>query len=173
MIQFTTTIRQFDAQGEKTGWTYIEIPPDIVQQLMPGNKKSFRVKGKLDDHPIKRIALLPMGGGSFIMALNAAMRKHIRKKKGAMLKVQLEVDKTPAKLNKEMVECLKDEPKAFANFNKMPSSHQNYYNSWIESAKTETTRTKRIAMVVTALERGMDFGEMIRAARKEKDELER
>jgi hypothetical protein len=26
MVQFTTTIKQFGKQGEKTGWTYIEIP---------------------------------------------------------------------------------------------------------------------------------------------------
>ncbi|MEJ0102256.1 MAG: DUF1905 domain-containing protein [Bacteroidota bacterium] len=71
MVQYTATILQFAEQGEKTGWTYIEIPADIAQKLKPGNKKSFRVKGKLDNHPIKKVALLPMGGGRFIMPLNA------------------------------------------------------------------------------------------------------
>ena len=32
--------------GEKTGWSYIEIPAAIAQQLKPNYKKSFRVKGK-------------------------------------------------------------------------------------------------------------------------------
>jgi hypothetical protein len=49
--------------------------------LRPGNKKSFRVKGKIDAHPIRGIALLPMGGGRFIMALNAEMRKEMEKGK--------------------------------------------------------------------------------------------
>lgn len=43
-VQFTTTIHKFDKQGEKTGWTYFEIPADLAQKLKPGNKKSFRVK---------------------------------------------------------------------------------------------------------------------------------
>ncbi len=45
MLKFTTTIKKFDKQGEKTGWTYIEIPAAIAQQLNPENRKSFRVKG--------------------------------------------------------------------------------------------------------------------------------
>ena len=83
-VQFTTTIHKFDKQGEKTGWTYIEIPADVAQKMKPGNKKSFRVKGKLDSFNISGIALLPMGGGVFIMALNATMRKGIGKRHGAI-----------------------------------------------------------------------------------------
>jgi hypothetical protein len=171
MIQFTTTILQFAQQGEKTGWTYIEIPADIAQKIKPGNKKSFRVKGKLDNHPVKKIALLPMGGGKFIMALNAGMRKSIGKKKGAMLKVQLEEDHAAILVNKELMLCLADEPEAMKKFNNLPKSHQQYYSKWVEGAKTEPTKTKRIAMVVTAMRRGMDFAEMMRAARRERGEM--
>src|SRR6476620_10163401 len=124
MIQFTTTILQFGRQGEKTGWTYINIPADIAQKLKPGNKKSFRVKGKLDSYIIRKIALLPMGGGDFIMALNATIRKGIRKKKGAMLNVQLEMDKSVIAICPELIECLNDEPAAMDKFSKMPKSHQ-------------------------------------------------
>lgn len=81
MVNFVTSILKFDQQGEKSGWTYITIPAKIAEQLQPGNKKSFRVKGKLDDHAINGVALLPMGGGDFIMALNADLRKAIGKKK--------------------------------------------------------------------------------------------
>src|SRR5690606_12422951 len=104
MIGFTTTLLQFEQQGEKTGWTYIEIPADIAQQLKPGNKKSFRVKGKLDNFSIKAVALMPMGEGKFIMAVNAAMRKGIGKRKGARLKVQLQADHVPPKLHAEFME---------------------------------------------------------------------
>jgi hypothetical protein len=48
MIKFTATLLQFQEQGEKTGWTYIQVPLAMAQQLKPGNKKVFRVKGKLD-----------------------------------------------------------------------------------------------------------------------------
>jgi len=163
MILFTTAIHKFEKQGEKTGWTYIEIPADIAQNLKPGNKKSFRVKGKLDNYKIAGVALLPMGGGSFIMAINGAMRKGIGKRHGAMLKVQLEEDEKPYQLNKEFMVCLADEPEALSFFREMPRSFQNYYSKWIESAKTEPTRIKRIALAVSTLARKMNFPEMIRS----------
>ena len=171
MIQFTTTILKFEKRGEKTGWTYITIPADLAQQLMPGNKESFRVKGKLDEFAIESVALLPMGGGDFIMALNAAMRKGIKKKHGAMLHVKLEADKKPLRLSEDFVACLEDEPKALAFFNTLAKSHQNYFSKWIESAKTEETKTKRIALAVNALSKQWDFGTMLRDDKKKRDQL--
>ncbi|GAC1450263.1 MAG: hypothetical protein NVSMB7_12490 [Chitinophagaceae bacterium] len=166
MIQFTATILQFEQQGEKTGWSYIAVPGRMAQQLKPGNKKSFRVKGKLDDYSIKSVALLPMGGGDFILAFNAAMRKGTGKCKGARLKVQLQADDKPLALNKELMECLADEPVALGFFNSQPKSIQHYFSKWIETAKTIPTKTKRIALAVSALEKKMNFTEMIRAQKK-------
>lgn len=169
MIRYTTTIHQFAEQGEKTGWTYIEIPADLADKLKPGNKKSFRVKGKLDQYTIKGIALLPMGGGRFIMALNKTMRKGFGKRKGAMLKVQLEEDKQAYKLNAEFMDCLADEPNAQNFFKTLPQSHQNYFSKWIEAAKTESTRTKRIAMAVSALAKGLGYNKMLRSEREKRN----
>lgn len=167
MVLFIATIHKFEKQGEKTGWTYIEIPADIAQQLVPGNKKSFRVKGKLDNHSIEGVALLPMGGGSFIMPLNSAMRKGIGKRLGAQLQIKLDVDSKSYELNREFMECLADEPKALGFFNTFPRSVQNYYSKWIESAKTEPTRTKRITLSIIALSRKMHYAEMIRSLKKD------
>ncbi len=166
MVQYTTTILKFEKQGEKTGWTYIEIPADIALKLKPNNKKSFRVKGKLDNHKISGIALLPMGGGIFIMALNAAMRKGIGKRYGAMLKVQLEEDKQPFRFNKDFMACLADEPTAHEFFKSLAGSHQRYFSKWIDDAKTEPTKIKRIAQAVNALSKKQGYGEMIRSQPK-------
>jgi hypothetical protein len=170
-VQFTTTIQQFGEQGEKTGWTHIIIPADIAQQLMPGNKKSFRVKGLLDDYKIEGVALLPMGRGDFVMALNATMRKGIKKKKGAMLKVRLHVDTKPVEPPADFIECLRDEPKAFEFFYTLPKGHQNYFGKWIESAKTEQTKTKRIAQAVNALSKKYGFNEMVRSLKNDRKDL--
>lgn len=167
MIRFNTVIKQFGQQGEKTGWTYIEIPADIANELMPGNRKGFRVKGKLDNFSIKRIALLPMGGGNFILTLNTALRKGISKRKGAMLKVQLQVDETPFQPNKDFMACLDDDPDAKKFFNTLTKSHRDYFSKWIDTAKTEQTKTKRIAMAVNALSRKMGFPEMLRSNKKD------
>ncbi|MFT4018006.1 MAG: YdeI/OmpD-associated family protein [Agriterribacter sp.] len=168
MITFTAILQKFDEHGDKTGWTYIEVPADIAEKLNPGNKKAFRVKGKLDSYAIQGVGLIPMGGGKYLLAVNAAMRKGIKKNKGAMVKVQLAVDK-PYELLKELLDCLADEPPALAFFQSLPQAHQNYFSKWIESAKTEATRAKRIAMTVSATAKKWGYPEMIRAAKKEKD----
>jgi hypothetical protein len=162
MVQFTAVIEQAGEMGEKTGWSYIIVPPDIVAQLKPGFKKSFRVKGRLDNHPISQLALLPIGKGVFMMPLNAGLRKAIRKNKGAMLALRIEEDKKPLKISAELLECLRDAPKAEKKFNELPRSHQMYYSKWVESAKTIQTRAKRIGMAIAALERNLKFNEMLR-----------
>ena len=168
MLRFTTKILQFADMGEKTGWTYIRIPAALAQQLTP-DKKSFRVKGRLDDHSIQKMALIPMGEGDFIMALNAGIRKAIRKQKGASLRIELEVDKAAIQPPKALLDCLADEPAALAYFKDLPKSHQNYFGNWIKAAKLESTRTKRIACVVTAMVRHLNFAEMLRARSDDND----
>ena len=169
MVKFTASIHQFAEQGEKTGWSYIEIPVDVAQKLKPGNKKEFKVKGKLDSHSITRVSLLPMGGGKFIMPINAKMRKATGKRKGAMLKVELQEDKSEFVFSKDLMDCLKDEPGAMNFFKTLPGSHQRYFSKWIDDAKTEPTKTKRIAQALTALSKEHGFSEMLRALKAKKD----
>lgn len=166
MIKFTAAVQQFDKKGEKTGWSYIDVPADLASELKPGVKRSFKVKGKLDALVINQVSLIPMGNGNFILPFNAAMRKGTGKKKGAMVIVQLTEDKEQYKLNKDLLECLADEPAAMAFFNTKTRSFQQYYSKWIESAKTETTRAKRIAMAVSSLAKRIEFGDMLRMNRE-------
>jgi hypothetical protein len=168
MVIFTVIIKQFAEQGEKTGWTYIEVPADVAQELVPGNRKSFRVKGKLDQFAIAGVALLPMGAGNFILPLNASMRKGTHKKKGGMLKVQLAVDTKPLTAPAGFTECLDDEPKAKAFFNQLKLSHRNYFLKWMGGVKSEEAVAGRIAQVITALSHEQDFVTMIRSHKANK-----
>jgi hypothetical protein len=165
MIKFTSIILKFDKQGEKTGWTYIEVSAAIASKLQPKTKKSFRVKGKLDEHEFDQIALIPMGDGNFIMPLKASIRKAIGKRKGAKVEVQMAFDNKEYELNKELMECLADEPEALHFFTIKPKSHQHYYSKWIETAKTDATKAKRISMAVSSLAKKIEFGEMLRNQR--------
>ena len=168
MVSFTATILKFDKQGEKTGWTYILIPLKIANKLNPSVKNSYRVKGKLDEFKIEKVALVPMGEGDFIMAINAVIRKGIGKTKGATIKVQIELDTSQIKVPPELLVCLQDEPAALEYFNSLPQGHRNYFTKWIQSAKTEPTKVKRIIMVVKTMVRKMDFGAMLREDRDER-----
>lgn len=163
MIQFSTTILRFDKKGEKTGWSYIEVTAAQAQKLNPGCKVSFRVKGKLDSYSFETVALIPMGDGSFILPVNGNIRKLIHKGPGDRIKVAMALDNRARPLSQDLMECLKDDPEALSYFRSLPKSHQNYFSNWIESAKTSQTKTKRIVMAVTALNKKQGFGEMMRA----------
>jgi hypothetical protein len=163
-VSFKAGILKFGKQGEKTGWTYVTIPQDIAEKLKPGNRKEFKVKGRLDNLEIKRVSVLPMGDGSFILPLNLSMRKSLAKKEGSMLQVQLEADGSEYVFNKDFITCMEDEPTALQFFQSLPGSHQRYFSKWIDSAKTEPTREKRIAMAVNALAKKLGYPEMLRNA---------
>jgi uncharacterized protein YdeI (YjbR/CyaY-like superfamily) len=116
---------------------------------------------------LRGIAMLPMGAGAFIIPVNGDMRKAIGKRHGAMVKVQLEEDTKPFQFNKDFMDCLKDEPTAGQFFKTLPGSHQRYFSKWIDSAKTEPTRVKRIAQAVSALSKNMGYAEMIRSQKQQ------
>ena len=167
MLQFTAKILRFKKQGEKTGWTYILVQVSLAAQLIPGNKKGFRVKGFLDDYAFSGISLLPIVEGNFILTLNAAVRKGIRKSRGAEVLVKMEIDSRPITPPKELLECLADEPLAMDRFKTLTKSHQNYFTNWINQAKTESTKAKRIAASINSLARGLGFGEAVKSLRKD------
>ena len=121
------------------------------------------LKGFLDFFPINGVALLPMGNGSFILPLNAALRKAVGKRSGDILKLQLQVDTKKPLLNRELIQCLEDEPDASSFFNELPKSHQQYFSKWIDSAKTPETRVRRISRSLNALSQKMNYSQMLRA----------
>jgi hypothetical protein len=163
MISFSAPLMKFGKMGEKTGWTYIIVTQTLAEKLIPGNKKSFRVKGKIDRTSIEKVALIPMGGGDFIIPVNATMRKALKKQKGDIVQLNLEVDHGELALSSEFIECLQDEPEALEYFNSLPKSHRNYYSKWIESAKTSETKTKRIAKAINGLSKKYNFAQMLKS----------
>ncbi|HEY0111047.1 MAG TPA: YdeI/OmpD-associated family protein [Fibrella sp.] len=161
-VTFTTSLLKYGPNGEKTGWTYIEIPTALTDALKPGQRTSFRVKGLLDTYPLRQVALIPIGDGTFIIPINATMRRAIRKEEGATVVVELDVDDEPFAQSADLLTCLADDPIAQSFFDSLAAGHQRYYTNWIESAKTAETKAKRIAQAVTGFSMGMGYGEMIR-----------
>jgi hypothetical protein len=155
-------ILQFKEKGDKTSWTYFEVSGAIAQKLLPGMKKSFRVKGKMDNHPFKQVALIPMGEGDFIFPFNASMRKGTGKKKGDILIVEIEHDKEEKKISEDLLNCLAEEESSLEYFLSLPKGHQNYYSNWVDSAKSATTKSDRIVKTMFAMKHKMDYGSMIR-----------
>ncbi|MCZ4244015.1 YdeI/OmpD-associated family protein [Pedobacter punctiformis] len=166
MIYFKAEIERFESMGEKTGWSYVFIPSAIASQIKANCKVSFRVKGKIDQLEVSGMATMPMGEGDFIIALKGEIRKKLKKEAGANVELHLEEDKDfKIEMPEDLEICLLEETHLMANFLKQAKSHQNYYINWINQAKTETTRTKRITMTVTAMDKQQDFGAMMRESK--------
>ena len=168
-VSFTAILQKFKEQGEKTGWTYIDIPAEVAHKIKPNYKKSFRIKGTIDKYAFKAKAIVPMGEGNFILPINATVRKSIKKQRtGEQVVLIVEEDKAPLQISADLVACLEDDAKAKAFFTKMPKSHQNYYSKWIESAKADATKAKRIAMCINGFNHNMTFAEILKNNRENK-----
>lgn len=169
MITFEAELERFSKMGEKTGWTFVTIPREIANQIKPDCRKSFRVKGLLDELPVAGMSFIPMGEGDFILALNSTIRKQLKKEEGAKLHLELEEDKTfKIEMPEDLELCLLEEGHFMENFLNLPKSHQNYYINWLNTAKTETTRVKRLTQIVVAMDKKQNFSEMMRSYKNDK-----
>jgi hypothetical protein len=166
VFSFTSIIQKFSSRGEKTGWTYVEIPPELVVKLQLPSKRGFRIKGIMDDVKFSRLSTYPVGGGNFIVAINRDLKKKLAKKEGALLRIKFQLDEKKAPQSPELLIALKEEKKALQVFRKQPFSHQNYFHRYVAAAKTKATRATRIVNIITAMYRGQDFGAMIRSLKK-------
>jgi hypothetical protein len=166
-IRIQTVLEKFGKNGEKTGWTYILLPAELARKVYPQDKKSFRIKGQIDDLPFSGQATLPMGDGDYILPVKSPWLKKLRKKAGDAVLLIMELDLQPYVLNPMMMECLEDDPMALQQFVSFTKSHQNYFSKWVDTAKTESTQAKRIAAILKAMHLKQDYSTMIRSQKKE------
>jgi Domain of unknown function (DUF1905)/Bacteriocin-protection, YdeI or OmpD-Associated len=155
-------IQRFNQQGEKTSWSFIEIPALLAVTIHASDKKSFRGKGTFDGHAFAQIGLVPMGEGNYILPFNAGHRKTTGKKPGDTVHLILEKDLSEWILNPDLEACLMDAPGLYERFTKLPKGHQRYFSNWIEGTKNPTLRADRIFKTLFAIEHKMDYGQMIR-----------
>jgi hypothetical protein len=166
MFAFKGMIMKFSSKGEKTGWTYIDIPDDILTKLKRKDKKEFRIKGVIDDVKFDRMATYPVGDGRYIVALNAELRKQLGKKEGAMVSLKIELDASEALQSQELIACLNDDKVAKSQFDTLLLSQRNYFHQYVYSAKGATTKSTRIVNIINAMYKKQNFGEMIRSLKK-------
>ncbi len=97
------------------------------------------------------------------MALNAEIRKKSKKRKGAMLLEKVEEDtEYEVYVQNELLEHFMDDPQAKDFFNSLAKSHRDYFIKWIEIAKTESAKIRRLLQTIEALSNRMGYGGMIR-----------
>lgn len=166
MPSFKATILKYSSKGEKTGWTYVVIPPDILKKLKRKDNKGFRIKGVIDNTPFEKLSTYPVGDGEIIIAINSEMRKKLGKKEGAIISIKFDLDESPALFSQELMDCLAEDKIAEKQFLSQLKSHQNYFHRYVETAKTAATKAGRIVNTINAMHKKHDFGEMIRSLKK-------
>ncbi len=166
-VEFNALLQKFGKNGEKSGWTYAIIPK-VKAKAIAGINTIFRVKGKIDEMTIHQVAVLPDGQGNFIIPVNGAMRKQLKKKDGDKIKLALTLDKTEILPDQDFLDCVTEVPKAWEFYNSLPGSHKNWFTKWLATAKTQETKANRIAMAISALSRGLKFNEILKEAKAKK-----
>lgn len=98
---------------------------------------------------------MPVGNGHLFLPVKAEIRKKIKKQEGDWVKVILFLDESAVEIPDELLECLRDEPKAHKNFFKLNDGEQKQMVDWIYSAKKTETKIERMAETINRLVRGL------------------
>ena len=81
-LMFTATMERNESVG---GWTVV-VMPDSGNLL--GTRKPVKVGGTIDGHPFAA-TMLPLGDGTHLIPVKAALRKTIGKQAGAEITIRL------------------------------------------------------------------------------------
>lgn len=170
MVTFSAEIERFESNGDKTGWSYVFVPQEIANQIKPDHRREFRVRGFLDQVKVNGMCMMPVKGDGFILPLKKELRRTLKKEEGHHLNIQLEFDADfKIEMPADLEICLAQEDGLLERFVAMTKSHQNYFINWLNTAKTEPTRTKRLVMIVNAIAHQWDFGMMIREGKARRE----
>lgn len=139
----------------KGGWTYAEVPEVLKDPHSPFGW--VKVKGSIDGVKFANYRMMPLGNGNLFLPVKAEIRKKIGKEAGDTVHVILFADHDPPAIPVALKACLRDSPPALSRFQTLSEGEQKAFINWIESAKTDATRAKRIAQTIDKVLRGESF----------------
>ena len=135
----------------KGGWTYVSLPE------IPKDKEAafgiVKVKGCIDDYELGGVTLMPLGDGTMIMAVKAAIRKRIGKEEGDKVRVKLYRDNSVYKIPDELKTALQAEQGVYEKFLTYKKWEQRMCAQWIFSAKRPETVNERIIKTIGRVQR--------------------
>ncbi len=140
---------------------YIDVPENVVIDLARttgrgGRKKKtgapskfIPVIARVNGHTA-RTTLLPARGGRYRMQFNADLRKAARADAGDIVRVGLSRDRESRELAipADLRAALKHHPKASKAFDSAPPGLRRQILKWMDSAKSEPARVRRIGIVI-------------------------
>ncbi len=155
LVNSSYLLKKFPGKG---GWTYAEIPEILQNKNNPFGW--VKVRGFVDDYELKQYKLMPMGDGKLFLPVKKEIRKRIKKEAGDYVKIRLYPDYSRIEIPEEIIDCLKNESQeVYETFLSFTEGEQKAYLDWIENAKTEDTKVKRIVTMIERLRKKMKFHE--------------
>jgi bifunctional DNA-binding transcriptional regulator/antitoxin component of YhaV-PrlF toxin-antitoxin module len=146
-MKFSSTV----VLGGKTA-TGLVVPPEVVEGLGAGKKPAVVVT--VGGHTY-RSTVAPRGG-QFMIPLSAERRAAAGVAAGDVVEVDIEIDTEPrvVEVPADLAAALDADPAARRRFDGMSYSHRLQHVLAVTGAKTETTRERRVAGVVSAMSEG-------------------
>jgi Bacteriocin-protection, YdeI or OmpD-Associated/Domain of unknown function (DUF1905) len=98
--------------------------------------------------------------GEFLVGLNRAVREEAHVEAGDTVEVEVELDTAPREVDvpKALADALAEDQAARAAFDGLSYTHRKEYARWIEEAKRDETRERRVAKALEMLRQGKTFG---------------
>jgi Bacteriocin-protection, YdeI or OmpD-Associated/Domain of unknown function (DUF1905) len=146
-MRFRTTV----LLGGKTA-TGLQVPDEVVESLGAGKRPAVKIT--VAGHTYR--TTVAARGGIYLVPLSAENRTAAKVKAGDEVDVDIELDTEPRVVTvpDDLAAALGADNQASQNFDGMAFTHRNEYVRWIESAKRDETRQRRVAEAVTALHEG-------------------
>jgi hypothetical protein len=147
------TSDSFETTVEQTGRssTSFEVPLDVPRLFGSSHPP---VKVTINSHTYR--ATLTVYGGRWYAPLSRANRDSARVSAGDRIQVTIVSDEDPRKIEAppDLAAALDEDDEASTFWDRLSYSHRREYIEWLDDAKRESTREKRVAKAVEALRGG-------------------
>jgi hypothetical protein len=157
-VRARSDVRRFSAtiQRSEGGGAYVTIPFDVEAAF---GRKRVPVHATIDGEPYTG-SLVRMGGECHVLGVLKEIRERIGKQPGDMVDITLVEDVAPRSVEvpEDLRATMDAQPAAAEFFRSLSYSHQREYVRWVEGAKRDATRQRRIARTVELLGAGRKLG---------------
>lgn len=145
-------LKVFDATVQREGkFTFVAIP--FSPREVWGARPHYHVTGSINGFAVR--GTLGVFGQDYFLRLGAAWMRDTGIGSGEPVMVSLQLEGTQeANLPVDMVKALSGNLKAKTFFDGLPTFYRKNFIRWIESAKREETRTRRIDEMLKLLDEG-------------------
>jgi hypothetical protein len=131
---------------------FVTIPFDVEQTF---GKKRVKVKATIAGEPY-RGSLVRIGGDYHILGVRQEIREKTGKTFGDEIELEIEEDteRREVSIPQDLKQALEDDPEAGDIFSQLSYTHQKEYVQWIEEAKRDLTRQRRVDQTIEMLKQG-------------------